>query len=93
MLGNASVTAFTLSELLRENERGRGGEGLRDHNGSKAYINYFSCVIPSFSLVFYCWVYIFETAYKIIDGNILSYLCREHYYYYYYYYYYRANTQ
>ena len=92
MLGNASVTAFTLSELLRENERGRGGgEGLRDHNGSKAYINYFSCVIPSFSLVFYCWVYIFETAYKIVDGNILTYLPREHCYYdydYYYYYYY-----
>ena len=46
MLENASVTAFTLSELLRKNERGRGG--LRDHNGSKAYINYFSCVISSF---------------------------------------------
>ena len=29
MLGNASVTAFTLSELLRENERGRGGGGFK----------------------------------------------------------------
>ena len=24
----------------------------------------------SYSLVFYCWVYIFETVYKIIDGKI-----------------------
>ena len=27
MLQNARVTAFTISELLRENQQGRGGEG------------------------------------------------------------------
>ena len=29
MLQNTKVTAFTISELLRENQQGAGGEGLK----------------------------------------------------------------
>ena len=59
---------------------------LRDYNGNKAYNLVFlynsyhqlSAVkdIVSYFLVFYCWVYIFKTVCKIIDGEIylLTYL-------------------
>ena len=53
---------------------------LRDHNGSKAYNLLFLCNpyhalsaikdIVSYSLVFYCSVYVFETVCKIINGKI-----------------------
>ena len=53
---------------------------LRDHNGNKVYKLFFLCIpyhqllaikdVVSFSLVFYCGVYIFETICKIIDGRI-----------------------
>ena len=53
---------------------------LRDHNGNKAHNLLFLCNpyhqvsvikdIVSYSLVFYCWAYIFEAVCKIIDGKI-----------------------
>ena len=52
---------------------------LREHNANKAYNMLFLCnlyhqlsaikYIVGYSLVFYCWMYIFETACKIVDDK------------------------